>query len=125
MPTLLPTPLLLKWMRESDYQYAKLINDYVFELTNEEMKIHNLILLNQGQKIVNCDLITLPQPNKGYSWINEELVFDNEKFELEKANKFNYLKEQRELALETGIYLEKTKLIKCRTQDLADEMTLS
>ena len=68
---------------------------------------------------------------------NEELdVFefiDKRDFETEKLNKYEYLKNKREESLETGIFIEETiegqkepllKLIKGRTQDLADAMAV-
>ena len=68
---------------------------------------------------------------------NEELdVFefvDKRDFETEKLNKYEYLKDKREESLETGIFIEETiegqeepllKLIKGRTQDLADAIAV-
>ena len=49
---------------------------------------------------------------------------DKRDFETEKLNKYEYLKLKREESLETGILIEDTKLIKGRTQDLADAMAV-
>ena len=59
---------------------------------------------------------------------NEELdifeFIDKRDFETEKANKYEYLKTKREETLESGVLIEDTKLIKGRTQDLADAMAV-
>ena len=68
---------------------------------------------------------------------NEELdifeFIDKRDFETEKLNKYKYLKDKREESLETGIFIDETievqeepllKLIKGRTQDLADAMSV-
>ena len=49
---------------------------------------------------------------------------DKRDFETEKANKYEYLKTKREETLESGVLIEDTKLIKGRTQDLADAMAV-
>ena len=59
---------------------------------------------------------------------NEKLdifeFIDKRDFETEKLNKYEYLKAKREETLEVGMFIEDTKLIKGRTQDLADAMAV-
>ena len=97
-----------------DWEYEKI-------LTDEEKKIKVDLPLEEGEIVQNSKLIKVEKPSNFHTW-----NFDSKEWEdlrdlpEEKSKRSAELKSLRDSSLEQGIYFEKTKLIKGRTQDLAD-----
>ena len=74
--------------------------------------------------ITTYSVITIEKPSKYHTWVNNEWILNETGLNSYKEELYIKLKSKREEVLENGILFEGDKLIKGRTQDLADAMAV-
>lgn len=98
-----------------------LITDNMILLEDETF---NLILNNNYEGVIlaedNLSLIVVEKPSKYHVWNNDIWELNNDNLNMYKNELYDKLKVKREQVLEDGMLFEGDKLIKGRTQDLAD-----
>ena len=102
--------------------YPTVDNGIVREMNTAEKFEAGLISLGEGEVYQNGEIVNIDKPSNYHTWDadSQTYILTEEKETEWKEFLINSLADKRDTMLKTGTTFEETKIIKGRTQDLAD-----
>lgn len=105
---------------EIEFTHPIIVDGTIREMTSDETKLHGVVPLDAGEKIINNVVVVTEKPDRVHSWNGEEWIFDTSLFDAEKNIKYDALRVARDKAFDDGFMLDDKYLVKSRVQDMTD-----